>query len=166
MTARLQAAVEAGAAWSLRGRTLACFAVLIGTIALSGCGGADDAGLTTFVGHWRGHARGMDVYGSGHGTEFIGSRAPPIATLTFDVLRVTGTSVVADARIRVTSVRIADRSAFFGSLPHKGEFGTLRLRHGIITDSTTRVFYCAPAVDECDLIGSVDRDDPNTRTLA
>jgi hypothetical protein len=145
---------------------LPCAAVLIGTIALSGCGGADSARLTTFAGRWRGHSRGMDVYRSGQGTEYIGSGTPRIATLTFDVLQVTGTSFAADARIRVTSVRIADRDAFFGSIPHKGEFGTLRLRHGIITDSTTRVFYCAPAVDECDLIGGVDRDDPNTRTLA
>jgi hypothetical protein len=139
---------------------LSCVAVLIGTIGLSGCGGADDARLTTFVGHWRGHSRGIDVYHTGHGEEYIGSGAP-IARLTFDVLRVSGTRVVADAHIRVTSARIVDRGAFFGSLPYRGEVGTLRLRHGIITDSITRVFYCAPAVDECDPIaGVVDLDDP------
>jgi hypothetical protein len=145
-----------------RGRALACAGVLIGSLAFSGCGGADDARLSTFVGHWWGHARGIEVYRSGRGKEYIGSGAPPLATLTFDVLRVTGTPGVADARIRVTSARISDRRAFFGSLPRTGEFGTLRLRHGIVMDSITRVYYCAPAIDECDPIGGVDTDpDPN-----
>jgi hypothetical protein len=145
-----------------RGRALACFGALIGTLLVAGCGGADDARLTTFVGHWHGHTRGIDVYPSGRGKEYIGNRTPPIATLTFRVLGVTGTPGVADARIRVTSVRIFHRSAFFGSLPHTGQLGTLRLRHGIVTDSTTRVVYCAPAIDECDLTPGVDTDtDPN-----
>ena len=142
----------------MRGRALACVGILIGSLVLSGCGGPDGAHLTTFVGHWHGHTRGIDVYRSGRGKEYIGSGAPAIATLTFDVLRVTGTHVVADARIRVTSVRIIDRSAFFGSLPHAGELGTLRLRHGIVTDSITRVYYCAPAIDECDPTSGVDTD--------
>ena len=55
-------------------------------------------------------------------------------------------------------MRIVDRTAFFGALPHTGEFGTLRLRHGIMTDSITRVVYCAPAIDECDLTPGVDPD--------
>jgi hypothetical protein len=101
----------------------------------------------------------MDVFRSGLGKERIGSGARPIARLTFDVLRVAGTSGVAAARIRVTSVRIANRGAFFGSLPYKGEFGTLQLRHGIITDSTTRVVYCAPVIDECDPTTGPDPDD-------
>jgi len=142
----------------MRGRALACIGVLIGALALTGCGGADDAHLTTFIGHWQGLTRGIDVYRSGRGKEYIGSGTPAIATLTFEILRVTGTPSVADAHIRVTSVRIAARTAFFGSLPHTGEFGTLRLRHGIMTDSITRVFYCAPAIDECDLIPGVDPD--------
>ncbi len=140
------------------GGRLACVGVLIGALALTGCGGADDAHVITFVGHWHGHARGIDVYRSGSGKEYIGSGTLPIATLTFDVLRVTGTPSVADAHIRVTSARIVARTAFFGSLPHTGAFGTLRLRHGIITDSITRVIYCAPAIDECDLTPGVDPD--------
>jgi len=145
----------------LRGRALACLAALTGCLLLAGCGGADDARLGTFVGHWHGDSRGLDVYRSGRGKEYIGTGSPPIATLTFDVLRVAGTPVVADARIRVTSVRITHRSALFGSLPHKGELGTLRLRHGIIIDSTTRVLYCAPGIDECDPIFGPDLDDSN-----
>lgn len=141
-------------------RVLVCAAALIGSLGLAGCGGADDARLATFIGHWHGRSRGMDVSRSGRGKEYIGSGARRLATLTFDVLRVAGTSSVADAQIRVTTVRIIDRSAFFGSLPHKGELGTLRLRHGIITDSTTRVLYCAPGVDECDPTTGPDLDDP------
>lgn len=143
----------------LRGRALACLAALAGCLILAGCGGADDARLATFVGHWRGHARGMNVLPSGRGTESIGPTRRRLATLTFDVLRVAGTGAVANARIRVTSVRIVARGAFFGFLPHTGEFGTLRLRHGIITDTITRVAYCAPAIDECDLIPGEDSDD-------
>jgi hypothetical protein len=162
MIDRLRAAVEAPAR-VVRGRAhvcvvTVCVATLVGSVVLSGCGGADDARLTTFVGHWQGHSRGMEVFRSGRGREYIGKGASPIVTLTFDVLRVAGTRGVADARIRVTSVRIVKRSAFFGSLPHEGEFGTLRLRHGIITDSITRVFYCGPAVDECDITPGVDLD--------
>jgi hypothetical protein len=62
------------------------------------------------------------------------------------------------AHFRVTSVRLVDPRAFFGSLPHTGEFGVLRLRHGIVTDSITHVVYCAPAIDECDLTPGVDPD--------
>lgn len=140
---------------------LACVVTLMGSVVLTGCGGADDARLTTFVGHWHGHSRGLDVYRSGRGKEYIGTGTPPIATLTFDILRVAGTSVLAEAHIRVTSVRIVDQGAFFGSLPHKGQFGALRLRQGVITDSTTRVLYCAPGIDECDPISGPDLDDSN-----
>jgi hypothetical protein len=101
----------------------------------------------------------MDVYGSGHGKESIGTSRRRLATLTFNVLQVTGTASVANARIRVTSARIANKSAFFGILPHRGELGTLRLRHGVITDSVTRVVYCAPGIDECDPIFAPDPDD-------
>ena len=146
----------------MRIRALLCLTTLTASIAAVGCGGAGDAHLTTFVGHWRGHARGMDVYRSGRGTESIGPRRRRLATLSFDVLRVAGTAAVANARIRVTSVRIVAKNAFFGLLPHTGELGTLRLRHGIITDTITRVVYCAPAIDECDLIPGVDPDlDPS-----
>jgi hypothetical protein len=104
----------------------------------------------------------MDIYGSGRGKEYVWGGPRRLVTLTFDILRVAGTPAAADARIRVTSVRVVDRRAFFGLRPHRGEFGTLRLRRGIVTDSTTNVFYCAPAVDECDPISGVDQDpDPN-----
>ena len=78
--------------WQLlrRGGVLACVGILVGSLVLSGCGGADDARLATFVGHWWGHTRGIDVYRSGRGKEYIGTGAARLATLTFDILRVTG----------------------------------------------------------------------------
>jgi hypothetical protein len=138
---------------------LVCVAILVGCVVFSGCGGAADARLATFLGHWHGQARGLDVYRSGRGEEYIGAGNRPIVTLTFDVLGVSGTRGVDDAHIRVTSVRITRRSAYFGSSPRTGELGTLRLRDGIITDSTTRVLYCAPGIDECDPMLGPDVDD-------
>lgn len=132
-------------------RGLPVVGVLLAALALAGCGGSGRGRLAIFVGHWWGHTRGIDVHGSGRGREYINSGAPPVATLTFDVLRVTGTPAAADARIRLTSVRIFDRTAFRRGRPRVGEFGTLRLRQGIVTDSITRVFYCAPKVDKCGL---------------
>ena len=125
-------------------RVLPVLGVVLAALTLAACGGSDRARSATFVGHWFGHTRGIDVYRSGHGREYINSGAPPVATLTFDVLRVTGTASTADARIRVTSVRIFDKSAFPRAPPHVGELGTLALRHGVVTDSVTHVFYCAP----------------------
>lgn len=159
----LRSAGRALAARVVAARVVVCAAALIGSVvALSGCGGADDARLTTFAGHWHGDARGLDILRSGLGKEHIGSSARPIVTLTFEVLRVAGASGVAKARIQVTSVRLANTRTFFGLLPYKGEFGTLQLRRGIITDSTTRVVYCAPAIDECDPPTGPDADDANT----
>jgi hypothetical protein len=102
--------------------------------------------------------RGIDVYRSGLGKEYAGRGRHQLVTLTFKVLRVTGTPSVADARIRVTSARVFKKGAYFGFLPHAGEIGTLRLRHGIVTDSVTRVMYCAPGIDECDPTSGVDTD--------
>lgn len=160
MTRPLRTCADALLAWVRRGRALAGIGALIGSLLLSGCGGARAARLTTFIGHWQGYSRGMDIFRSGRGIEYIGRGTPRIASLTFEVLRVTGTAAAADARIRVTSVRIGDRRAFFGSLPHKGQIGALQLRRGIITDNITRVYYCAPPIDECDPIAGPDPDDP------
>ena len=103
--------------------------------------------------------RGIDVYGSGLGKEYAGRGRHELVTLTFKVLRVTGTPGVADARIRVTSAQVFNRGAYFGFVPHVGELGTLRLRNGIVTDSITRVVYCAPGIDECDPALGPDPDD-------
>jgi hypothetical protein len=125
-------------------RGLPALGVLFAAFVLAACGRSGHGRLAVFVGHWSGHTRGIDIHDSGRGREYINSGAPPVATLTFNVLRVTGTPAEADARIRLTSVRIFDRTAFPRGQPHVGEVGTLRLRHGIVTDTITHVFYCAP----------------------
>lgn len=111
----------------------------------SGTAGSNKATLATFVRPWGGHDRLFAIRSSGTGVEKVrtfaaGPPSPYYATLTFDLLRVTGTRTVADARIRVTSIH-----NFNHTLPpiHVGELGTLRLRHGIVTDSLTRVDYCS-----------------------
>jgi hypothetical protein len=106
--------------------------------------------------------RAIDIYHSGFGKEYAGRGRYRLVTLTFKVLRVTGTPGVADARIRVTSARVFERGAYFGFLPHVGELGTLQLRNGTVTDSITRVVFCAPGIDECDPTSGVDTDtDPS-----
>jgi hypothetical protein len=111
----------------------------------AGRGSSPVADLATFVGHWSGHTRGIDIDRSGSGREYLSDGARPVATLRFEILRVTGTPAAVDARIRVTSVHLFVRAAFgHRGPPRAGELGTLRLRHGIVSDSTTRVFFCAP----------------------
>lgn len=51
-------------------------ALLVGLPVAGGANRAVNARLTTFVGHWRGHSRGLDIFRSGHGREYIGSGAP------------------------------------------------------------------------------------------
>jgi hypothetical protein len=108
-------------------------------------GASPETHLATFVGHWFGHTRGIDIDRSGSGREYLSDGARPLATLTFKILGVKGTPAAADARIRVTSVHISDRRAFgHRGPPRVGELGSLRLRRGIVSDSTTGVYFCAP----------------------
>lgn len=166
LTARVPAALRidpliADARQRARRRRLLLIAALLAaalgtTLALrsSGDPGASrslpPAALSAFLGHWWGHTRGIDVYGSGRGKEYINGGARPVLTLAFNVLGISGRQRTVVARIRVTAVRILDRSAV-GTLPYIGEIGTLRLRRGIVTDSITRGFYCASSVDQCGL---------------
>jgi hypothetical protein len=147
-------------------RRLVLFAVLIAAASggtafgrLRSTGGAGTASspqarLATFVGHWFGHTRGIDITGSGLGREYLNDGARPVAALTFEVRGVTGTPTAADAQIRVTSVRIFERHAFgHRGPPRVGELGSLLLWNGIVTDSTTRVYFCAPKPAEKGVCG-------------
>jgi hypothetical protein len=126
-------------------RGLLVLGVLFTVLALAACGGSDRGGLATFVGHWSGHTRGIDISRSGSGREYLGSGAAPVAKLTFKVLAVTGSATAAVAQIRVASVHIFDPSALGRrTSPRVGELGRLRLRHGVVTDSITRATFCAP----------------------
>jgi hypothetical protein len=135
-----------------------CFAllVLIGDHG-SGSGGkvgaSSRASLSTFLRHWWGHGRLFVIHRSGRGVERLRTYAPGppyYATLTFDVISVTGTLATADARIQVTSIRNPHHLLSRQRI-HLGTLGTLRLRHGVITDSITHATFCAPTVDRCGL---------------
>ncbi|HZS30072.1 MAG TPA: hypothetical protein VFA37_02325 [Gaiellaceae bacterium] len=103
------------------------------------------SGLAVFAGNWFGHTRGLDISRSGVGRESLSVGATPVARLTFKVLRVDGTRAAADARIRLSSVRIVDAGAFGRrSVPQVGELGFLRLRGGVVTDFITGASFCAP----------------------
>lgn len=112
------------------------------------------ARLNTFARYWWGHGRGLDIHRSGRGREFArtyNSRPPYYVTLTFRVIRVSGSRTAAGARIRIISVR-----AWNHYLPHArrirvGALGTLRLRRGVVTDSLTQATYCAPNIGRCGL---------------
>ncbi len=133
-----------------------CFAlfVLIGGHG-SGSGGkvgtSSRASLSTFAGYWWGHGRGLNIHRSGSGLESTRTyfnRPPYNATLRFDVISVSGSEATADARIRVTAVRNSHHT--LSHVPIRlGQLGTLRLRHGVITDSLTHITYCGPRVDRC-----------------
>lgn len=147
----MRAPATAAARASSPAARVALVGVLI--IVLAGCGAGSRAGLATFLRPYGGHDRLFAVHPSGIGVERLrtlasSSASPYYATLTFRVLGVTGTPSAADARIRVTSLR-----NFHNVLPplRVGELGTLRLRHGVVTDSLTHVTYCAPHVDRCGL---------------
>ena len=133
-----------------------CFALIV---LLGGHGSASDgkvgtsspASLNTFARYWWGHGRGLNIHRSGRGLESTRTyfAGPPYnATLRFEVISVSGSRSAADARIRVISVRDS-----YHTLSHArirvGQLGTLRLRHGVVTDSLTHISYCGPQVDRC-----------------
>jgi hypothetical protein len=134
-------------------RLLACLALVVALLLLAGCGGAKHARLATFVGHWSGHTRGLDVYRSGRGREYVNA-GPRAIMLRFVVLHAVGTPTHSSARIRITAARI-DRKALSGGLrrhpPRVGQLGTLLLRRGVVTESLDGITYCARTVDRCGL---------------
>jgi hypothetical protein len=114
-------------------------------------GTSSRASFSTFAGYWWGHGRGLNIPRSGSGLESARTylnKPPYDVTLHFDVVSVSGSEAAADARIRVTAVR--DLHHTLSHVPIRiGQLGTLRLRHGIITDSLTHITYCGPQVDRC-----------------
>lgn len=111
------------------------------------------ASLNTFARYWWGHGRGLNIHRSGRGLESTRTyvAGPPYsATLRFDVISVSGSPGAAAARIRVTSVRDSHHTLSHAGI-RVGQLGTLRLRHGVVTDSLTHISYCGPQVDRCGL---------------
>lgn len=130
---------------------IAAVAVLA-TVLLGGCGAARRATARTFVGHWRGHTRRLDIASGGLGREQVqlAGIARPLS-IGFRVVRVHGTRDDAVARVLVTSVAGPRRTLARVRHPNlrAGDIGSLLLRHGVITDGLTEDVFCAPHVDEC-----------------
>jgi len=104
------------------------------------------AALRPFVGAWGGHGKGLTITPSGRGREVfnIPSPHPPFsASLTFQIISVTGTRVRAEARYRVTNARAWFRPPVAAPVA-VGTIGILRLRRGVITDWLSGAFFCGP----------------------
>ena len=121
---------------------------LVGSLVASGGTAAARTNIGPWAGYWWGHDRGLTISRSGRGLEGVddGCCTRDI-TMTFQILRATGTRKSGQARIRVVSVRrwhVPGRSR-----PHPGQVATLRLRRGVLTDGLTGATFCAPRVDRC-----------------
>jgi hypothetical protein len=117
--------------------------VLIGDHGSGSGGRVATSRLDTFARSWFGHGRGLVIRRSGQGREYTRTYwpGPPYyATLRFEVIGVSGPRAAAEARIRVVSIRNPHHT-----LPRirVGQLGTLRLRHGVVTDSLTHGTYCS-----------------------
>jgi hypothetical protein len=119
--------------------------------ALAELGGALQSSPGVFAGQWAGHTRSLTITHDGHGREYetSGCCVREFA-LRFRVLGVQGTRARAVATIEFTSTRMFDES-HRRHLPHVGEVGTLRLRHGVVTDELTGATFCAGGLVECGL---------------
>jgi hypothetical protein len=133
-------------------RSLAALATVL--FLLPACGGDKRANPGPFAGHWSGHTRRLEINPDGRGREIVDDGCcSRVVTALFQILRVKGTPTRAVARIKLTFARI-DNAVFAENHirpPKVGEVGTLRLRHGIVTDDLTTITFCAVKVDRCGL---------------
>lgn len=128
-------------------------AVLVSTtLALTSFASATSskATLSTFVGTWYGHTRGLKIKSTGYAKESIGDGCcNPIIDLKLRLSKPHGTKQKASIRARVTSVQVHDPSVFTPAnpAPHVGQVRRLRLKHGVITEPLTGTVYCNMASD-------------------
>jgi hypothetical protein len=106
------------------------------------------------AGYWWGHTRRLEINSEGQGREIVDDGCcHRVITARFRILRVNGTRASAVARVKFSFVRV-DEAAFAENhiRPFKsGQVGTIRLRHGVVTDELTTVTFCAKNVDKCGL---------------
>jgi hypothetical protein len=108
------------------------------------------ATLATFVGYWWGHSRGLKITSIGRASERINSGCCTfVLDYTFQLTQPRGTVAHASVAFRVTSVKLWKRSWTQRPRPRVGQYGELRLRHGVITDALTGDTFCAPQVGKC-----------------
>jgi hypothetical protein len=137
----------------MNGRPIAALATVLPFL-LPACGGDHRATSGPFAGTWNGHTRRLVISPDGLGREIVDDGCCfRVVTARLRLLRVKGTPAKAVARFKFTSIRV-DKGVFAENYirpPKVGEVGTLRLRHGIVTDDLTTVTFCAINVDKCGL---------------
>jgi hypothetical protein len=100
------------------------------------------ASLSTFVGHWGGHTRGLRISADGRGNEYADSGCCTRAyDLSFQIETVTGTIGRATATYRVT--RFKRHPTFDTPVMHTGQMGELRLSNGVVTNRESDDYFCS-----------------------
>jgi hypothetical protein len=135
-------------------RAISCFSAVLLVFIPATCSGAHKATAGPFAGHWWGHTRGLDITRDGRGREVVDDGCCyRVVTLRFRVLNASGTPTKAVATIKVTFARVDEKvfADLHRRVPRVGQIGTLRLRHGVVTDELTKVTFCARDVDKCGL---------------
>ena len=106
------------------------------------------ATLATFTHYWWGHTRGLNISNAGHAIERVSSGCCIIdIDYTFRLMRPRGTVAHGSVAFRVTSVK--RWNVAWARRPRVGQIGELRLRHGVVTDSLSRVSFCHHLVGKC-----------------
>jgi hypothetical protein len=99
------------------------------------------ASLATFAGYWGGHTRGLSITPAGRGRETADDGCcTRVYALTFQILSVHGTLTRATAVYRVVSFRRFERGV---KRLDVGAVGKLVLKDGIVTNTSTRDFFCS-----------------------
>jgi hypothetical protein len=105
------------------------------------------ATLDVFAGQWFGHERSLRISSRGRARMDVSiGCCVHVIKLSFRLSRVRGTYSTARARVRITRAHVFDKSLFREARPpHVGQVGTLRLKHGVITEPFLREIFCDDA---------------------
>ncbi len=113
---------------------------------------APSASLSTFVGYWGGHTRGLRIGADREAREVVDSGCcTRVYELGFRLLSVRGTLTRGSATYRVQSFKRYPG----GPRLRVGQVGRLVLRNGIVTNTLTEVYFCSdPAWGATGLCGA------------
>jgi hypothetical protein len=98
-----------------------------------------------FAGRWLGHTRWLRVLPAGTGRERLDAGCCELVfEISFRITRVSRAHASPRAEFTITAAHLGDPK-FFNQrypAPRVGQTGTLRLRHGVVTDALTGGTYC------------------------
>ncbi len=103
--------------------------------------------FTAFVGTFNGAARAMNIGAEGLVFESVSNvdeqkGTTRVADITYQLSEPETADGVSTAQAVITKVKIYDRKAFKGRLPHVGDKATLRLEKGVIRSPYVKRDYC------------------------